>query len=271
MPSVIRLPARVASFAARLHWMAPLAGGPLHAARLLVRLHRDPATMQSVQYAGHPLRFRGTDEQALREVLADQEYAFLEPALRRAPAPSILDVGAHVGTFALWCLSVQPAARIVSVEADPATFAVLEANTVLRGLPDGQWSCRWRAAAAVDGGTVRLCTDGPSMSHRAGADGGVEVPGISLASVIDAAAGPAGQVDFAKIDIEGSEAALILAAPHQLARIDQLIIELHPNLGDMVAVRAALTAAFPHVAEVGGRKSTKPLLYCTRDRPAING
>lgn len=254
------LSSRVASVSTRVRNLSPLAGGVLGAAKVVLGMRFSPNAVHTVHYRGLPIAFRLSDEQALKEVLIDEEYGFLADRLTTIDAPRILDIGAHIGTFALWATTVSSKVQITSVEADPATFDLLRRNFCSQQIIGRTLH---RAAASSDGAVVRFSNSGPSMSHRVDATGMVEVSTISLGTLIDAAGG---QVELAKIDVEGSEEALICANPEVLERIDALVIELHPALCDEDRVRAELVRHFGEIVEVGGRKSSKPLLYCTKSK-----
>ncbi|MEJ2033866.1 MAG: hypothetical protein P8Y63_12705, partial [Deltaproteobacteria bacterium] len=112
----------------RIRWLAPLAGGHLAAFSTLLRIRQDRDAVQTVFYGSTRVNFRGQDTQALREVFVDREYDFLADFLGSVQAPSILDIGAHVGTFGIWAYGLNAKARIVSIEADPQTFQLLSQN-----------------------------------------------------------------------------------------------------------------------------------------------
>lgn len=155
----------------------------MSAAVVLFRIRSNPAELQEILWNDIPIRFRGGDAQALKEVFVDQEYAFLADYLSDLSAPIILDIGAHIGTFALWVFSVVPNARIVSAEADPRTWETLERNVAATASKFTGWMAIHAAAHATDGETILLSEEGPSMSHRVSAEGTLAVPSISLGSV----------------------------------------------------------------------------------------
>lgn len=258
---------RGVSFYGRLRWMTPLAGGFMQAAAVLVRIRWDRNAVQSVPYGVGSVSFRGHDEQALREVLVDREYTFLTDLLAASPAPTILDLGAHIGTFAIWSLGVNPKARVFSIEADPGTYRVAEWNVAAFAKQGADWRVIHAAAGSEDGAKVRLSNAGPSMSHRIDPDGTVEVESVSLTTLLDRVAADGAPVDLVKIDIEGSEEALLCATPDALNRVTALVVELHPNLCDTARVEAVLARYFDRIDDIGGRKSTKPLLFCRRSTP----
>lgn len=243
-----------------LRWLTPLAGDRIAAARILIRRKRDPFRLLQVKYDGKPLFFRGIDSNAIVEVLHEGEYKFLDADLRSTYAPCVLDVGAHIGTFAAWALSVNPQAHILSVEADIHTFAVATKNA-------GSRSANWRvvnfAASSTNGKRLRFSTAGPSMSHRVSSEGDLEVETINLQTLMDTVSKRA-DIDILKIDIEGSEEDFLCATPELLASVKCLVIELHPGICDTERVRKAISSHFKTVTEVLGRRSDKPLLLCRK-------
>jgi len=243
-----------------LRWIRPLAGSLPGALWLVLKRKHNPDALLTAQFNGKPLRFRGTDSNALFEVFHEKEYGFLDPIISASKFPIIIDVGAHIGTFALWVLDRNPSAHILSVEADPQTFVVLEKNN---SLCQGAWEIVNRAASNVDGAKIRFSTDGPTMSHRISPDGALEVETVSLGWLLDRAAGN-GLIDVLKVDIEGAEEQFVCAAPHLLPRVRCLVIELHPGLCDTDRVRKVINAHFKTIRDITGRHSKKPLLYCVK-------
>lgn len=249
------LVSRARSFVDRVHWMAPYSGGHLAASRALVQFKTDRKRAYPLQFGGVPFYCRSADLQAVREVLVDQEYAFLAPLLSRIERPRLLDVGAHIGTFGMWALSIVPGASILSVEADPDTYVITCKNAAARG---DQWTVVNRAASVGENGTVRFAQDGPSMSHRVVPTGGIEIETIGLGGLLERMDGA---VDLLKVDIEGSEEDFLAVSPNLLDQVGAAVVELHPQLCDTDRVRRVLSERYSSVEEVSGRTSSKPLLY----------
>lgn len=261
LPSLFQ---RGISFINRARWVRSLTGGVSAAVITLVSIRRDRDAIQSVSYAGSPVKFRGHDEQALREVLVDQEYGFLTGLLSGISAPTILDVGAHIGTFAIWVFGVNSNSRVLSVEANPSTYQVAKLNSTATAKGRAKWQVIHGAAGAKDGEILFLSDTGPTMSHYICREGTVKVRCVSLTALIDRIAPGGLSIDLVKIDIEGSEEAFLFATPDALKRVDCLVIELHPQLCNSDQVRLLLEKYFDRIEEIDGRKSTKPLLYCRR-------
>lgn len=247
---------RLQSFTDRVAWLSRFTATPVGALVFLLRARGDKSVKMQGHYDAAPLSFRGCDISALKEVLVDKEYEFLGDLLRALPQPVTLDVGAHIGTFGAWCLKTNPAAQILSVEADPSTFTVLQDN--VRG--DG-WRCVNKAAWKNNDDIV-FSDKGDAMSHRVSADGQLNVRGITLGELLDFF--PDQDVDLLKVDIEGAEESFLCADPAALARVQHLVIELHPHLCDVERVRAVIGTSFFHVEEIQGRISSKPLLFCKK-------
>ena len=157
------------------------------------------------------------DAWVVGEVFAERLYAFPEPVERElSQAPSVLDLGAHIGTFALWAHTRRPAARVHSVEADPANAAVLRRAVAAN---QGAWTME-EAAAAPAAGTVRFAASGGSGSHVVGR-GGVEVAAVD---VVERAVG----ADLVKVDVEGAEWPILADERLRSCRARAWVLEVHP-------------------------------------------
>ena len=241
-----------------------MAGGFVSAASTMLQRHRDGYAVLTLSYKGAPLFFRGVDSNAIEEVLSDEEYGFLKSYLESKPAPRIVDVGCHIGTFAMWALAVNPAATVLSVEADRETYEVALMNLKGRSAGSGHWSLVNKAASARDDEVLRFSTEGPSMSHRVSDEGSNKVSSISLGSLLRPLASTGAPIDLMKVDIEGSEEAFLCEDPGLLAIVERLVVELHPGRCDTDRVRRDLAGQFDSITEVAGRRSSKPLLHCRR-------
>lgn len=153
-------------------------------------------------------------------------HSFLPRGL--APGAAVIDAGANVGAFAL-PLAARYGATVICVEPLPALAATLRR----KGL-------RVVEAALADApGEARLATyrgTCPSL-HALARDDRVEtlaVPAMTLEGL--AAAERLGEVALLKLDIEGPESALLLAAPEGLLRrIGQITVEFHDFLDPALA------------------------------------
>ena len=248
--------ARAASFVQRASWLARM-DGPLAVPARMRRASRDGRAAVPCRYRGRGFLFRGCDFAAIGEVLIAREYAFLRPYL--TPGCVVADIGAHIGLFALWLGSEQTDARILSVEASPATFAILDRNARRAVAQGGDWRALHRAAWRDDSAVALVTRSGETMGHHVAPQGDDTVTGITLAAVVAAMATP---IDIMKIDIEGAEEAFLCGDPSPLGQVRHLVIELHPGRCDTARVEAVLRHAFRHVEAIPGRRDAKPVLFC---------
>jgi FkbM family methyltransferase len=151
---------------------------------------------------------------------------FYEPR----PGDVIVDVGAHVGLFAIWMARRHPDCRVVAVEPSDENHPCLAANVEAAGL--GNVTVHQKAISGTyEHGALRPCTD-RSIDHRFEASEPGEAGGVSavpLAGLFELAGTE--RIAFLKMDVEGAEhAAFASADPSDLERIDRLALEYHDNL-----------------------------------------
>ncbi|CAN5699515.1 hypothetical protein BH18ACT17_BH18ACT17_11830 [soil metagenome] len=117
------------------------------------------------------------------------------------PDELFIDVGANVGTYALWAAHL--GCRVVAIEPDAETCRLLVENVALN--PGARIAVR-RTALTDHIGSVRMTTGLDSMNHLGD---GPEVPATTLDAVI-------GDQDVAgvKIDVEGFEE-LVMVGAHE--------------------------------------------------------
>ncbi len=178
----------------------------------------------------------------------EPHLAGLARALVRA-GDHVVDVGAHVGTWTLLLASlVGPGGRVVALE--PFEPSAIRARTAVlaAGFAD-----RVRVITAAVGDRV----------GRASLYGGTDTMLSSLVRGEGAAAAPAIEVaittldelgdepvDFAKIDTEGLELAVLRGARRRLGRGDpELLVELHAE--QLAALGSSQAAVFDELAAQG--------------------
>jgi FkbM family methyltransferase len=155
------------------------------------------------------------------------EQAVEQEVLSRVPPDGVLlDVGAHVGHYAL--RAARWANWVIAVEPNPATFARLQENLELNGI--GNVSA-WNLAAWDD--LAWLSLDSPHGHARDGstrvapADGG-EIPGVPLDILL--AGEP--QIDLVKVDVEGADLHVLRGMRRTLERLrPEVFIEDHSIYG----------------------------------------
>ncbi len=205
--------------------------------------HRGTVATYQVRSTGVPVTMmHGRDVEALSELFVTQDY---EPPAglreRFSPSMRILDIGANVGMFSAWALGRFEPASIIAFEPSSESLPLLHDWADRSGAPiDIVPAC----AAAADGeftflegrGSGSLQVTGNSDAY----EGLVTVPAVDVLPYLRDA-------DFAKIDIEGGEWALL--ADERLAQVDRLtvVMEYHrhlaPRLPALDAARDLLHAA----------------------------
>ena len=117
----------------------------------------------------------------------------------------ILDVGANVGSFALWATARWPGSVVTSYEPHPGTFSFLKRNTERRRdiiavnaalFPGGQTTATFMSRFAGDGESGLAAYAGDTFVA------GAQIESYEVA-VVDPASLPS--PDIVKIDIEGGE------------------------------------------------------------------
>lgn len=157
-------------------------------------------------------------------------------------SPTVVDVGANIGAFALAVSASRPRAHVSAYEASPAAVAALQANVAANGAGDRVSVHHCAVIGAPERGTVwlneqqgDLCTSSvvltdqacPAATHR------VEVPATTLGAVLRSH--PNG-VDLLKMDVEGAEYEIVAATPiDQLARVARVVLEYHEVPGHQVS------------------------------------
>lgn len=141
------------------------------------------------------------------------------------PAATVVDIGANIGLFALYAASAQRAARVFAFEPFPASFALLERNAARNRLPA---IVPVPLAVAGGAGVRQLHLQGRHGVHSLFGTAGaaVAVECVTLAEAF--ARCDIERCDFLKLDCEGAEYEILLAAPSALyARVDRIALEYH--------------------------------------------
>ncbi len=153
----------------------------------------------------------------------------------------ILDVGANVGSFALWATARWPGSVVTSYEPHPGTFAFLKRNTERRRdiipvnaalFPGGKATATFMSRFAGDGESGLAAYAGDTFVAGAQAQS-YEV------SVVDPASLPS--PDIVKIDIEGGEGDVL---DHINLASTSLVLLEYQNRKNKLQLQARLGAEF---------------------------
>ena len=154
---------------------------------------------------------------------------------------AILDIGANVGSFAVWANLRWPASRIASYEPNPGTFAFLQRNTAhlpnvtavnAALFPGARAKEPFFARYDGDGEAGLMRYAGDTFEKRA-MDTMVEVDVVDPATLEPA--------DIVKIDIEGGEGEVLAAL--DLSKTSLVLAEFQ-NRGNRLVMQKVLAREF---------------------------
>lgn len=209
---------------------------------------------------------RRVDWCAVEEVALEREYSFVRQMFRPEASLTVVDLGANIGMFSMYALSVWPSATVYSVEPSPRTYRLLERNRLAN--PGLHWHV-YRYAVWKDDGETQFEEREYSTSSRI-ASAGVEstvVPTISLPTLM--ARHVRAPVDLMKMDIEGAEEVVLRESGTVLQEVANLVVEVHPQVCDSDRVIGMLRKNYRFLYRIPGRRSSKPLLVASQCRYAF--
>jgi len=146
------------------------------------------------------------------------------------PLDVVVDIGAHVGTFAIQ--ASQRGARVYAVEPSPENAEALRHNIERNGFEERITVIQ--KAVAVESGRMVPLRDGgfpgqKSICFHEGFPAECEVETISLADLLSFVLTRESKIDFVKMDIEGEEFAIADAGPvEELGVAGYVSISPHP-------------------------------------------
>jgi FkbM family methyltransferase len=150
------------------------------------------------------------------------------------PSATVLDLGAHIGSFAIFAARLRSDITIHSYEPSSENLRLLRQNLILNGLEHRVGTCR--AAVSDADGVVQLRVNGPTDAfdipaapiQRGNDDRSLEeVEARTLHSILKDVG--LERVDLMKMDIEGSEYAVLESSPDAIARCDRVVMEWHDD------------------------------------------
>jgi FkbM family methyltransferase len=147
--------------------------------------------------------------------------------------PLIIDGGSNIGLSVLYFKSIYPNAKIIAFEPDPNVFKILCAN-LDRNNMKGVTSIN--AGLGAQKGTISFLSDRSSGGHIGQGEAAIEIYQECLSSYLNE------QIDFLKLNIEGSELAVLeeIEKSGKLNNIKEIVLEYHgwsdkkQQLGDIL-------------------------------------
>lgn len=187
--------------------------------------------MQYDQFGEFRVAYRGdtADEKVLAHSFANDIFFARVPEFRPGKDAVIIDVGAHIGTFALLAASLAKDGHVFAIEASLETCNYLKVNVALNSaLPFSVF----HLALADHDGEVTLHHDcrnwGHSITRKWSARGetvrSMTLTGFMQAQVID-------HVDFIKFNCEGAEFPILMTTPLEtLRKVGMMLVLYHLDL-----------------------------------------
>ncbi|HEV2029127.1 MAG TPA: FkbM family methyltransferase [Candidatus Dormibacteraeota bacterium] len=181
---------------------------------------------------GSRISCRIVDGGGLLSVHVDRDYDI--PGLDWSKVQTIVDVGAHVGSFTIWAALRSPMAKLLAIEPNPETYPILLRNLLDNGLQDRATAVN--SAVGGGSGVAELELTEHSLGTRLARSrtGSPTVTVQKLEQLLADAGMDA--VDVLKMDCEGMEYEVFeTIRPDQLRLIKSIACEYHPEPGHDVS------------------------------------
>ena len=183
------------------------------------------------EFAGFQIAYRthSHDKLLIDVCLVGENFLSQLPEYRLEADHTIIDVGAHIGAFAVATASRLTSGRLFAVEACLETFNLLRINVALNGLKN---VVPVHVALSDRDGECTLYYDTDGWGHSVVANfagRGETVPALALSSFLDA--NGISSCHLMKLNCEGAEFPILLgAAPEVLRRFGVILTMYHADL-----------------------------------------
>jgi FkbM family methyltransferase len=256
---------RLVALALKQTWLSrPYWRDPMAALRFFLEAQRNPDDNRHLtrfSLMARPFDIRSVDRFAFEEVVLAQEYQVVKVCFRTGAPKVVVDLGANVGLFSLYTLSLWPSAKVHSVEAGLGAYRMLTHNRALN--PGLDWHTYHCAVWGQDGQVYFVEGEASTSGRIVTGQTGERVAAITL-DTFNSRYITHRSLSLLKMDIEGAEEA-VLGSSKTLGRVENLIVEIHPERCDHDRVVAILRSSFEELYGVSGRASHKPMLLACRD------
>ena len=184
----------------------------------------NPQTNEELKFYYRP---DTSDEKVLKEIFKNRCYRKPSIGFDVSEGETWIDLGGHIGLFALYAIS-NGAKKVIVYEADKDNFDILQKNILLNNLTDviiPIYSAVVADEILQDDKTINLWkSKNPSVNYRNSIvekSRGIKtiVPAIKFNSIITP------EVDGLKIDIEGAEVDILISNSSNYQNIKKLTYE----------------------------------------------
>lgn len=169
------------------------------------------------------LRVDSTDLMAFTHVWLLREYE--RPGFEIKNNDIIIDIGAHIGLFALFSTQFCKSGKIYCFEPVNENFEMLKANLELNNITN---VIATNAAVSADSNTVTIYLNDDEAGHSMYGTGtkSIQVKSVSLQNILESY--NIEKCDFLKVDCEGEEYAIMNSLPaSHYEKIRKICIEYH--------------------------------------------
>jgi FkbM family methyltransferase len=193
------------------------------------------------EFGGFTVAYReGTADEKVIAHSFDNDIFFVDvPQYKPKSNDTVLDIGAHIGTFSLLSASKSPKGTVHAIEASKETYNYLRINTALN--PRLNVVPHHLALTDRDG-QVMLHHDRGNWGHsimKQLSPRGETVSGMSLQSFVTA--NKIGKIAFIKFNCEGAEFPILMSAPPELLKnVNAMLVLYHLDLAPDYTLQALL-------------------------------
>jgi FkbM family methyltransferase len=175
-----------------------------------------------------------------------------------APRPLVVDVGANLGQFNLFCRVFLQASRVISIEPLPSSYSLLTQNA------EHSSDCFNILVTEQESEALFYVARESQLSSTVRDEAGeyceeIMVQGMPLNRLLDTAC--VDRINLLKIDTEGSEMDVLRSAGELLDKTDVVLVEMsifRKNTGNMFAVGSFLEARGFRLHELVFAKGSHP-------------
>lgn len=201
------------------------------------------------------------------EVFSEDAYRFGDLLAGLPEAPTVLDIGGHIGCFSLGLADASPKARIHTYEASPSTAAWLSRNVESNGLADRVTVHQTAVSDAP--GTIEFADNsgGSSLNGLTAPEGSTTLVSVPAVTFDDAVAAAGGQVDLVKIDVEGAEYGIFAGTTVDSWKgVQKVVMEYHDVSGhDLTELLEVLFAAGLRISAIEPAHDRQGTVWLSRD------
>ena len=172
---------------------------------------------------------RGWGVDDLTAVWIDKVYG--DPSTLNSTLPVIIDIGAHIGTYAVYAALRSPQARVLALEPNPAVFTYLEKSIAANNL-GSQVTPIMKAVAQSAEKRLLFLDEGGGVSsslfkrHGRALSEGISVPCMTLADLY--AEYNISHCDVLKLNCEGAEYEILGGLSDEMFNsIDSILLQWH--------------------------------------------